>query len=112
MIIAGKLRHRVTIQRNQLGSPQRTNTGARNASWEDYITVYAAVDPINGREPFLAQQHFSEVTHKVRMRYHEGITTAMRLAWGSRRFDIKAVLNAEERRRELTLLCTEGVAQG
>jgi SPP1 family predicted phage head-tail adaptor len=112
MIQAGKLRHRVTVQRYALGSPQQTATGATDGAWADYITVWSSIEPVSGREPFLAQAHLSEITHKIRMRYHEGITAAMRISWNGRLFDIKASTNWEERNRELQLLCIEGVNEG
>lgn len=109
---AGKLRHRVTLQRYVLGSPSQTLTGAPDGGWEDYLTVSASIEPISGREPFLAQAHLSEITHKVRMRYRDGITSAMRVSWNGRLFDIKYSMNWEERNRELQLLCVEGVSEG
>ena len=117
MILAGKLRHRVTIQRYALGSPQQTETGAPDGSWTNFMTtgdgkVAASVEPVTGREPFLSQQAMAEVSHKVRMRYHSGITAAMRVSWNGRLFDIVACLNFEERNRELLLLCTEGLNEG
>lgn len=112
MIFSGKLRHRVTIQCYALGSPQQTVTGESDGAWIDYVTVNASVEPVSGREPFLSQQAMSELTHKVRMRYVGGITTAMRVSWNGRKFDIKYPLNWEERNRELLLLCIEGVNEG
>lgn len=113
MIRAGALRHRVAIQRLAAGSPQRTPTGSKPGSWETFLSsIAASIDPVTGREPFLAQQHLSEVTTKIGTRYHSGITSAMRVVWGSRIFDIKAVLDDQERRRKLTLLCTEGTNSG
>ena len=109
---AGKLRHRITIQQYALGSPQRNASGELDGSWTAYLTVSASVDPVSGREPWLAQAHLSEVSHKVHIRYRAGITHDMRVLYGSRVFEIKAVLNFEERNRELLLLCTEGVSNG
>lgn len=111
---AGKLRHRITIQHKAAGSPQKTASGALDTSWTDFVgeNVYASIEPVSGREAFLAQQHLSEVTHKVRIRYRSGITAKMRVQYGSRTFDIRAVMNFEERNRELLLLCTEGVNAG
>lgn len=112
MIRAGKLRHRVTIQSLEAGSPSQTPTGEPDVSWTDVMTVYASVEPVTGREPFLAQQHLSEVDTKIRMRYHAGLTAAMRVSFNSKYYNIKAILDFEERHAELLLLCSQGLNQG
>lgn len=109
---SGKLRHRITIQQLVAGSPQQNAVGEPNVAWTDYLTVWASVDPVTGNEPFLAQQHLSRVTSKIRMRYRSGITSDMRIRFNSVSYDIKAVLNWGERDRELLLLCEQGVNQG
>lgn len=98
---AGQLRHRVTIQR----PTEDINGGA--TTWSDVETVWASIAPIAGREYFAAQQVQSDVTHRVRMRYGPTVTTKDRLTFGVRHFDIRTVLNRDERNRELELLCIE-----
>lgn len=105
-IEAGQLRHRVAVQnatevRNTHGEPIRT--------WATAVTVWAAIDPINGRELLLAKQVASETTHRIRMRYHAEVTSASRLLYGSRTFQIDSVLNRDERNAEMELLCHEVV---
>lgn len=109
---AGKLRHRITIQQKTAGSPQQNAAGEPDVSWATYLTVYASIDPVTGREPFLAQQNMALVSHKIRIRHRDGITAAMRVSFDSRYFDIKAVLNWGERNKELLLLCEQGVSEG
>lgn len=109
---AGQLRHRITIQQKTAGSPQQNAAGEPDVSWTDYLVVYASVDPVTGKEPFLAQEHMSVVSHKIRVRYRAGVTAAMRVVYASRYFDIKAVLNWGERNKELLLLCEEGANNG
>ncbi len=109
---AGKLRHQVIIQRLVAGSPQQKPSGEPDTSWTTYLTVSASVEPVTGREPFLAQEHLSEVDTKIRIRYRDGITADMRVSFGSRYYNIRAILNFEERNRELLLLCSQGLNQG
>lgn len=108
MIFAGKLRHRVTVQQLVAGSPPQTASGQPDTSWQDFITVWASIEPLNGRELFAAQEHHAEITHRVRMRYHEGITPLMRLTYRERYFAIFSVIDTELRRKELQLMCSEG----
>ena len=98
---AGQLRHRVTIQ-----SPTEDIHGGPT-TWADTETVYARIAPIGGREFFLAQQVQADVTHRIVMRYGPVVTPKHRLMFDGRYFDIRAVLNREERNRELELICTE-----
>jgi len=109
---AGQLRHRITIQQLTAGSPQQNAAGEPAVSWSNYLAVYASVDPVTGKEPFLSQEHTAVISHKIKVRYRAGITEAMRVVYASRYFDIKAVINWGERNRELLLLCEEGANNG
>jgi SPP1 family predicted phage head-tail adaptor len=110
---AGKLRHKVTIEQLLVGSPQDTPEGAPDAAWTIILPdIWAAVEPLQGRELFAAQEHHSEVTTRIRIRYRPGITAAMRVAFDGRLYNIRSIIDREERHRELQLLCTEGVNDG
>ena len=106
----GRLNKRVTIQErttipNELGEPVVT--------WVNVATdIAAAVEPLQGRELFAAQQTQSEVTIRVRIRYRAGIKTAMRVLYGARTLDIQSVIDPLERHAELQLMCAEGVTNG
>lgn len=112
MIFAGKLRHRVIIQRLVAGSPQQTASGQPDEAWATYLTVLASVEPLNGRELFAAQEHHSEVTTRVRVRYRDGVTAKMRVSFDGKLYNIAAVIDPELRHREFQLLCVEGVSEG
>ena len=101
---AGKLRHKIEIQ-----SPLETRdtNGEVSTVWIATGIVWASVEPLSGRELWLAQQIQSEVSVRIRLRYLRGITTGHRVNFGGRLFDIKAAINAAERNEELELLCTE-----
>lgn len=102
---AGQLRHRVTIQ--QLGPVTRDAMGGEIATWNTYAELYAAVEPLEGRELFSAQQVAAEISHRVRIRYHAGVVPKMRVLFGSRVFDIQSAMSIEERGRETHLYCRE-----
>ena len=101
---AGELRHRITIQQKTV---TQDTAGVITETWADLVTVWAAIEPLTGREKFLAQQVYTDMTTRVRIRYRSGIDPAMRLKYNSRIFEINVVVNPEERNRELELLCTE-----
>lgn len=105
----GPLRKRVTIQKR---SQVQDAYGQPLTAWEDVATVWAAIEPISGRELLAAAAVQSEVTHQVILRYRPGVVSKMRIVYGSRIFDIQNVLDENERHRELTLLCVEGLNDG
>ena len=101
---AGKLRHLVTIQKRTLASDGGYEP--HTASWSTFATVWGAPDPQSGRETTLdpqSGQEQAEVSHRWRIRYTAGVTADHRILWGSRTFDIRSVLNIDERSREMVL---------
>ena len=104
---AGKLRHRVTIQKLE---EVDDGYGGIEEKWQDMITVWAVVEPLRGNERYTAQQVQAELTHKVTIRYKPGIKPDMRLKYGDRILEIEAVIDVEERHRWLELLCSEVVS--
>jgi SPP1 family predicted phage head-tail adaptor len=103
---AGQLRHKVVIQENV---PSRDGYGAEVESWDEYATVWAAIEPIRGREFWESQQINAEVTARITIRYLAGVTPKMRILHGTRIFEILSVINPEERNRELQLMVKENV---
>lgn len=103
----GKLRHRVILQ-----APNETADGAGGwtLTWTDVATVWAAIEPLKGAERLKAQRLEASVTHKVTIRHRDGVTAKQRLKFGTRFFNIRAVINRGERDRFLELLAEEGVA--
>ncbi len=103
---AGALRHRVTLQ--TVGETP-DGGGGFTAAWTDGATVWAAIEPLRGRERLHAQQLETPVTHRVTIRHRDGVTAKMRIKFGTRILNIRAVVNPSERNRTLELLCEEGV---
>ena len=100
----GELRHRITIQK--LNNSQN-EYGEVSELWEDILNVRAGIYPISGKEFFAAETVNSEITHKVKIRYIEGITPNMRIKFNNRIFSIESVINFQERNIEIQLLCKE-----
>ena len=106
MILPGQLRERVTVQQ-----PTRTTAdlGESQLSWSTYATRWASVEGVSSREALQFGQQQVEITHKVRMRYLDGLTAQMRLQWRSRTLDVVSVLEYGNR-SEHVLICQEQVA--
>lgn len=102
--LAAKLRHRVTLQGK---TTEGDGQGGFAETWGDVADLWVNLDPLKGVERIQAQQLQTPNTHRVLLRYRSGITTAMRLRYGTRIFDIKEVINEGEGNRTLRLMCIE-----
>lgn len=103
-IAIGEMRHRITIQ---ILSASKDSFQQEIKGWTNFETVWAKIEPLSGREFFEAQQMNAEITHRITMRYMKGLNPKMRIMYGERIFDIKTILNIEEKNIELQILCKE-----
>lgn len=104
------LRHRVALEAE---APAPDGGGGQGDPWAAATTVAtlrACITPLRGRERLQAQQLEAGVTHRILLRYRPGVTARQRLRYGARVFNIRAVINVEERNRWLEILAEEGVA--
>lgn len=106
---AGQLgRHRIDIQQPVEGTADAA--GEIPITWSAYASsVPVEITPQGGREFVQAAQVQAEMTHLLRIRYLAGVTSAMRVMFGTRKLYILAVTNVDERNRETLLSCKEDV---
>lgn len=103
-LLVNRLNKRVTLRRldkvpDEYGQPIDT--------WVDVATVWAAVEPLRGREYFSAMSEHAEVTTRIRIRYRDDIDRTMRVQHGATVFEILHIIHPEFNRRELQLMCKE-----
>lgn len=100
----GLMRRVVTIRTN-------TNTpdgmGGYTETPTDVANIPARVEPLEGRELLLAQQTGMQRPHRFTLRYRTGMTGAKTLIYDTRTFDIKSVMDPEEKHRELIITADE-----
>ena len=101
---AGKLRNRIIIQQR---STTKNSFGETIDTWTTFTTLWAAIEPLRGREFFESKETQAEVTTKITIRNKSGITPQMRVSWNSKIFDIKSIINIESRNKEVILMCQE-----
>ena len=101
---AGHLRHRITIQ---TGGRTGDGRGGVTKAWTTHAAVWARVQPVSAREAFAAGQLQGAITHRITLRFTSGVTTAMRVSWGSRVLRVIGVRNPGEDDRLLELDCVE-----
>lgn len=113
----GQLRHQVTI--NDVAY-NRTTSGQAKPTLAPWQTVWASIEPLSGKEFFVSAQLQGEVSHRIRMRFvypdgshPEGVTPKMWITFTPpfsnvvKHFDIRAVINIEERPFWIDLICRE-----
>ena len=103
----GAMRQLIVIQsvsRAADGGGGYTNT------WNTAQSVYAHVEQSSGTEPYLQGQLTEKGMWRFTMRYTAGITTADRINWNSTTYNIRSVINEDERNKFLVIIAEEGVA--
>jgi SPP1 family predicted phage head-tail adaptor len=93
-VIIGVMRQRVTIQ-----SPQevRSPSGETTLQWVDVATVFAQVEGLSSRDIMQAQQANVLATHKIRIRYRDGVTHLHRIKWRNRIMELASVTERDKR---------------
>lgn len=69
--------------------------------------LWGAMEMVSATERLRADRPEQAVTHRVTLRYREGIGAAMRLTAGLRRFAIKSATDPDGSRRDLVCLVEE-----
>ena len=107
IINAGRLRQTVSVQTR---TSNQNISGDIDQDWTTVETRRAAILPLSGNETFESNQTDARLTHRVIMR-KQGLTLdpTMRLLFGTRKLNIKAVMNIEERGRKVVVMCIEDV---
>lgn len=104
-IRAGKLRHRVQLL--SITPTQDKSGGIDETATSIFATVWGSVETLSGREIFQGQQITAEVTHRVTIRWREGVGSDMNVAFDGRMYQVKVVLNPDGVHKKLELLCIE-----
>lgn len=107
-LAAGRLRHWVTVQ-----SPfyiQDPVTGDQVPAWIDFLTVWAAIEPLSAREFIASQAVQSKVTARITMRKRDDINATCRIVHNGKFYNIEGVLADPDSGLEyMTLPVSEGV---
>lgn len=90
----GRMRERVTIQAPGTGM---NSLGEISVEWSDAAVVWAKVEGLRAREILQAMQANTIVSHKVTIRFFDGITHEHRLIWRGRKMEIVSVTEKMDR---------------
>ncbi len=108
-IKAGELRHEIVIQAENATTDAGGGGGDPWASPTTVATIMASIRPLRGRERLQAMQAQDSLSHVFTARWISGITPKHRILFGTRTFNIRAVINVEERDQKLEIFAEEGV---
>lgn len=104
---AGTLRHRVVVQRNDYS--QNQTTGAMETHWHTVGTVWAAVQPVSGRQYIQSAAAQTDVSVRITVRYRDFYVAGMRIVHRNKYYVVKAVLeDAQSGLEHITLMCSQG----
>jgi len=103
-VAIGDLRNRVAIER-----AVRTSDGGGGfaVTWELVVEVWAAIIARGAGEALELDRVAGTATHDIWIRYRTGILPEMRMRMGGREFDIRGVIDPDERRRWLKCVVEE-----
>lgn len=113
---SSRLRHLLTLQQ-EVQTPD--GGGGYTRGWQDVASLWAEIIPLtdtqnsshgSGREVLFAGQVQAEISHRIRLRYRDGVTARMRLVFENRAFNIRAVADTSENRDTMDVLAQEGAA--
>ena len=102
---SGNLKHKITIQ---TFAAVKDEWGQTIENWVDLKTIYSSITPLSAKE-FFKEGVQAEVTHKIEMRYFDGVKPKMQVIYGARVFSITSVIDIREARKTLQLICKEVV---
>ena len=102
----GKLRHRISVEKY---TETRGTTGQVLKSYTESTTRWAQIKSLTTRELLQAQQIHAEITHEVWLRHPLDITAKDRVNFENRIFEILGVVNINEEKRFIKLLCKERI---
>jgi SPP1 family predicted phage head-tail adaptor len=101
----GRMRERIRIEQ---ATENRNAIGEVVQSWQTFAERWASVDGLSSREFLLQGQQQTEISHRVRLRYVDGMTSQMRIVWRDRVLEINSLLE-HRNRSEHEALCTERI---
>lgn len=103
----GGMRQRIKLQSF---TNTTDNMGGFTKTWTTEAIVPAAIWPVSAKERIRSESPTMTTTHRIQIRYYEGLSPKWRVMFGSRYFNIVSIINKEERNIQMDLLCEEASA--
>lgn len=104
----GDLSERITIESQQ--SISDGMGGLAEQEWVTFKNVWAKVEPMSANQVLWAQHLEHRVTHKITIRFLDGLKSDMRVKFKGRYLQIKGIRDLIEKNKFMELSCEEGAA--
>ncbi|WP_333861533.1 phage head closure protein [Clostridium sp.] len=104
-----ELRHKITFQKLTTSTNEN---GFEEEIWEGYLTVWAGVSNLYGREYFEATAVQAEKTVKFIIRYSSSISTDMRILFEDKQYNITSIDNIKYGNRYMEIKALEVESSG
>jgi SPP1 family predicted phage head-tail adaptor len=106
-VCTGDLNKQITLQNRNITAPIWNSTDFGETFSGD-STVWANIQTVTGKTFFdSVNQRDTTITHEIYIRYDSTVTSETWILYDSRRLDIVAVENLEERNEWLKLTCVD-----
>ena len=100
----GSLRSELALQ---AATPAPDGLGGHTENWAEIATVFAKVEPVSATSSFGPDQTVETVTHRVTLRWRNGVAAGMRFVRQARIFDIVTVHDPDDTGRYLVCRARE-----
>lgn len=100
----GSLRSELSLQ---VATPTPDGLGGHTESWAEIATVFARIEPVSATSVYGPDQMVETVTHRVTLRWRNGVAAGMRFARQGRIFDIVTVHDPDDTGRYLVCRARE-----
>lgn len=81
--------------------------GEAEKSFTEVSQRWASIEPISANEHYINAKEQTQITHKIEMRYLQGLNEADIAIYNGRKFNIKSVINPKEKNEKLILMVVE-----
>jgi SPP1 family predicted phage head-tail adaptor len=103
---SGKLNRRIQIQSQ---SASQDEYGQQLTTWTTVLSTWASIRAATSKEIYASSGFVSQISHVITLRYRLGcpIKGSYRVLYEDRIFQIQAVSDPDEGRKQINLLCLE-----
>lgn len=104
MSLVNRLSKRVTIWKSSEATNKYNETVNEPVKVAE---VWAAIEPLQGKEYFSAYAEQVDVSTRIRIRHREDIDRTMSVEYKGTTFEILSIINPKFGQKELQLMCKE-----
>lgn len=97
-----EMKSRIKIYRQNYTS---NGFGGNILTWTEVDEVWCKITPLNSKEEIAYKQIYATASYKINMRYRPDVNNDFRLYYGHRYYNILSVVDLNNLRDELEIVC-------